>query len=152
MKTAQVDPSAYLMRLDPHDDIVATIEALCLDKQIQNAAIWGIGSVQDPTLAHYRIDHKKYSERSFAGIFEIVSLTGNVAVFEDQPSLHLHAVISDESMQAFGGHLVKGVCSATCELLIRDLGTKYEKQLNAEVGLKTWDFSDFRKDPGSSPG
>lgn len=128
----------YLIRLDPGEDIVNSIQELSRQLSINNAVIWGIGSIEQPTLAHYRLDHKKFSEQRLEGIFEIVSLQGNVGLFEGEPMAHIHLALSDESMQAFGGHLVKGVCSATVELVLRDLGTKYAKTHNADIGLNLW--------------
>ncbi|HWY79171.1 MAG TPA: hypothetical protein VNW29_02330 [Candidatus Sulfotelmatobacter sp.] len=47
-------------------------------------SIAGIGSVDDPILAHYRVDTKKYSEKQLTGIFETASLLGTVAMYEEK--------------------------------------------------------------------
>ena len=140
MKFNQLEANTYLIRLDPRDAIVELVEQFCRDHDIQNAAVTGIGSVENLVLAHYRIDRRKFSERTMEGIFEIASLQGNVGLFEGQPLAHLHVVVSDESMQAFAGHLVRGTCSATAELILQRLSSSFTKRSDPEIGLKIWDF------------
>ena len=49
---------------------------------------------------------------------EITSLQGNVAWDGDEPVIHLHGTFSDESMQAFGGHIKELQVGGTCEILL----------------------------------
>jgi uncharacterized protein len=141
MKFNSAGKDTSILRLDPGDDIVASIQRFCRDQAIVNAEVSGIGSVQDPLLAHYRIDQHKYREQQLKGIFEIASLLGSVAPFDGVQLAHLHVVVSDEQMRAFGGHLVKGAASATAELVVRRLSSSYKKHLNSEVGLRIWDLN-----------
>jgi uncharacterized protein len=138
MKTASLSQGSYVIRLDPGDDIVAVIESFCSLQNINNAAVWGIGSIDDPTLAHYRIDTKKYTQKQLEGIYEITALMGNVAIYEGRPLAHVHVAISNEQMQGFGGHLVKGQVSAAAELVLRAYESSYEKALDEKIGLKLW--------------
>jgi predicted DNA-binding protein with PD1-like motif len=127
-----------IVRLDAGDDILTSIAAACRNHGIQNAEITGIGSVASPTLAHYRRDTQKFTEKSFDGVYEVASLTGNVALIDGQPVAHCHVVVSDAAMTASAGHLVAGVCSATVELIIQPLESSYAKKFDEEVGLKLW--------------
>lgn len=131
----------YLMRLDPGDDILETIQQWSHGQKIVNAHITGIGSVEDPTLAHYRRDHKQFSERKMNGIYEVTSLIGNIGLIDgEEPLVHIHVSLADSLMQAFGGHLVKGVCSGTTELVLTPLASEFRKNFDENIGLKVWDF------------
>jgi predicted DNA-binding protein with PD1-like motif len=88
------------------------------------------------------MDTKKFTERKLTGIFEIVSLTGNVGLVDGRPFAHCHVAVSDADMAVHGGHLVKGRCSATVELVIRAVESKYHKKFDDEVGLKIWQLED----------
>jgi uncharacterized protein len=127
-----------IVRLEPGDDILLSLAAICADYDIKNAEVSGIGSVDSPTLAHYRRDTKHFTERTFVGIYEIVSLLGNVALVEGRPVAHCHVTIADEAMTAMAGHLVRGACSATVELIIRPLDGAFTKTLDESIGLKLW--------------
>lgn len=139
MKTARAG-NFDLIRLDPGEEILASLQQWCQDQNIANAIISGIGSVENPTLAHYRRDTKEFIEKRLPGIFEVPSISGNVAIVDGQPLVHLHVTLADAEMQAFGGHLVDGVCAATVELVVTPLPTKFTKDFDDKVGLKTWDF------------
>jgi predicted DNA-binding protein with PD1-like motif len=130
--------TGLVVRLDPGDDVVAQIQAAAAAHHIANAEVTGLGSVEAPTLAHYRRDTQKFTERAFAGIFEVVSLVGNISLVDDRPTLHCHVTISDADMTTHGGHLVHATCSATLELIIRRLDTSYAKRHDDTVGLNIW--------------
>ena len=62
---------------------------------------------------------KKYYGKSFKGIYEIASLTGNITQQGENPYLHLHMVIGNPLVgECHGGHLNRAVISATAEIFI----------------------------------
>jgi predicted DNA-binding protein with PD1-like motif len=140
MTFAKVNQNTYIIRLEKDEEIIASIQKMAQDEQITNAKIEGLGSIKNPTLAHYRLDTKKYSEKQIDGLFEITTLLGNIGVFDAKPVVHAHITIGNEEMQLFGGHLVKGEVSATVELIITTYPTKYEKKFDEEIGLKLWNL------------
>lgn len=140
VRYSKVDSNKYLMRLLRGEEVNAEIKKFCKELNIKNAGISGIGSIENPTLAHYRVDTKKYKEKMLNGIFELTSLIGTVGVFEDEPLVHVHVSLSDEEMRAFGGHLVKGSVSATVEIVLTVYGSKNTKSYDKKIGLKLWDF------------
>lgn len=137
MKVAQAGRE-LIIRLEPGDDILAAVAAACRQHHITNAEITGLGSAEAVTLAHYRRDTKKFTHRTFAGIYEIASLVGNVALIDGQTAAHCHVVISGPDMAAHAGHLAAGVCSATVELVVRPLDGRYEKRHDEIIGLNLW--------------
>lgn len=138
MRYSKVASDKYLIRFIKGEDINSSIKKFCEKLSIKNAEVTGIGSVESPTLAHYRVDTKKYKEKTFKGIFEITSLIGSVAICDGEPLVHIHVTISDENMRAFGGHLVKGLVSATVELVLTIFETKLTKSYDSDIGLKLW--------------
>lgn len=137
MKVGRAGES-IIVRLEAGDDILGSIEAACAAHNVTNAEITGLGSIESPTLAHYRMDTKKFTERSLKGIYEVISLTGNIGLVDGRPFAHCHVAISDADMVVHGGHLVSGACSATLEVVIRAIEAKYHKQFDDEIGLKVW--------------
>lgn len=140
MKSARLSDTTYNLRLERGDDIHDTIQAFCADHSIANASLTGIGSIENPKLAHYSIETKKFTERHLEGIFEITSLLGNISLLEGKPLNHVHATLSDSLMQVYGGHLVSGTCSATLEVILHQYATSFTKTFDDTVGLNVWDF------------
>ena len=142
MYYSKVASNEYLIRLIRGEDVNESIAKFCWQLKIGNAKITGIGSIENITLAHYRVDTKKYKEKIFNGIFELTSLIGTVAVFDKKPLVHSHITISDEEMRSFGGHLVRGKVSATVEITLVVFDSSHKKSHNEEIGLKLWDLKD----------
>jgi predicted DNA-binding protein with PD1-like motif len=91
----------YTFRLKPAQDLFDCIEAFVSDKKIEAGCILsGVGSLTHATL---RLANRE-SHNEYEGHFEIVSITGTVAV----SGSHLHISISDGDGATIGGHLVSG--------------------------------------------
>ena len=139
---SNMENRTFLIRLEKGEPINSSIRKLCEKLGIKNAYFSGIGSVENPTLAHYRVDSKRYKEKEMDGIFEVTGLVGNVAVFEGNPLVHSHINISDDEMRAIGGHLVEGTVSATLEIVLQDLGGERTKKHSEEIGLKLFELGE----------
>jgi predicted DNA-binding protein with PD1-like motif len=142
MHTGQLGPTHLFVRLEKGENLLESIEQIAKAHSITNAAISGIGSIENPTLAHYTVTTKKYLEKSFTGIYEIISLLGNISYVDQKPLVHTHCTISDEEMHGFAGHLVSGTVSATMEIIITIFPTTFGKKMDEEIGLKLLDLPD----------
>lgn len=140
MKFASLDARTYALRFDPGDDILAELTGFCTRQTITNASIAGLGSIENPTLAHYSIHTKQFTTRELPGVFEITTLAGNVALVDGQPAVHVHVAIADDQMRGFGGHLMAGACSATLELILTAYPSRLSKSHSDAIGLNVWDF------------
>lgn len=147
MKFGKLSENNFLIRLERGEDVLSKLAGFCIKQSISNASIIGLGSVEDVALAHYSVDPstssgqaKKYSERSMNGIFEVCNLTGTVGIFDNKPLVHIHVTLSDDKMQAYGGHLVKALVSATLEVTINSYPSSFVKVQNEEIGLKLFEL------------
>ncbi len=142
MKYAKLENNKYLLRLEKGEKLQSTIASFCKEKHIQNSTISAIGSLENPTLAHYFVNTKKYTEKTLNGIYELTSLTGTSGLFEGKPLVHIHVSLSDEEMKGFGGHLVEAFVSATVEVILESSETHYTKSFDETIGLKLWDLQE----------
>lgn len=140
MKYANLSDTTFALRLDPGDDVHDSIQGFCAEYNIGNASIQGIGSIESPILAHYSMKTKEFTDKHFEGAYEVTSLSGNVALVGGKPFAHAHITLSDPTMQTYGGHLVKGTCSATLELIVTAYPSHHAKADNEAIGLKIWDL------------
>jgi predicted DNA-binding protein with PD1-like motif len=140
MKFASFNDHTFGLRLELGEDVHDVIQSFCADHSIKNATVQGIGSLQNPTVAHYSIVTKNFTDEKLDGIYEVTSLLGNIALVEGQPFAHIHVTVTGRDMLARGGHLVKGECSATLELVLTAYTTDHTKSQSDEIGLKVWDF------------
>jgi uncharacterized protein len=92
---------AYSFRLKPDQDLFDCIESFVADKNIEAGCV--LSSVGSLTHATLRLANRQ-SYTGYEGHFEIVSMTGTVAV----SGSHIHISISDGDGVTVGGHLVSG--------------------------------------------
>ncbi|MFA5927345.1 MAG: PPC domain-containing DNA-binding protein [Patescibacteria group bacterium] len=124
-----------LLVLSRGEEVVSSIVSYCQMTGIESAWISGLGSVQEANIAYYELDKKKYHHKKMTGTLELANLVGNITIMDNKPIAHLHAVLSDQSMKTYGGHLNSATVGATCEILINPFGHAIEREPNQEIGL-----------------
>jgi predicted DNA-binding protein with PD1-like motif len=126
----------YIIRLLKGEKIIERLTSFCNQNSIESGVFQGIGAVMSAELGFYHLDKKEYEFKKIENLMEIVSMTGNVALVEGQPFLHIHTVLSDENLQTIGGHLKEAQVGATCELFLTKFETPVERVFDEETGLK----------------
>ena len=130
----------FIIRLEKGDKIIESLKKFCTENRIKLGYFTGLGAVSTATLAHYTVENKKYTEKTFSGPLEIIQLNGNITKMDGKPYLHAHIILSKKSMEAVAGHLVEGTVSATCEIVLRTLKGRVGRKRNEEIGLNLMDI------------
>jgi hypothetical protein len=129
-------PKGYIIRLFKGEKILQQLTQFCKEQQVHSGIFYGIGAVEEAELAFYHLATKTYTSKPLAKALEIVSLTGNVALVDNAPLLHVHAVFADVNLQCYGGHLEEGKVGPTCEIYLIDFETTIERVYDETIGLK----------------
>ena len=108
----------WVLRLDPGEEIGATISAFATREGVRCGLISGIGAAAELELGYYARARAEYVRRRLDGEFEILALTGNLSELDGAPFTHLHATLAGDDFAAVGGHLFRGVVTVTCEVQI----------------------------------
>ena len=116
------------------------VEGACRTHGIDSAAISAIGGVENPQLGCYELATKTYLKKDFPGIWELLSLQGNVAIKDGQPFMHAHVSLSGVDFAAFGGHMFDAKIGLAVELFITPIA-KIERKLEEPIGLACWDLA-----------
>ena len=127
-------------RMDKGEEIVECVKKIAEAEKITLASVQALGAVDKFTVGVFRTDDKVYLSNEFEGFFEIVSLTGTINTMNGEPYCHLHMSAGDDKGAVFGGHLNKARVSATCEMVIRMIDGKVEREFNEEIGLNLYKF------------
>ncbi len=129
------DGQNYFLYIEKNEKVMHTITKFCLDKNIQNGRISGIGAVKKTEIGAYDIIKKEYLKKEYSDSLELVSFEGNVTLKESQPFLHAHVVLSDHDMITLGGHLFETTVAAVGEFFLRKFEGSAYRKLNKDVGL-----------------
>ncbi|MCD8299954.1 MAG: DNA-binding protein [Clostridiales bacterium] len=129
-----------ILRLDPGEEICASLLFLADKEDIMLAGISGLGAINSFTTGVFYTAEKQYHSNDFEGYFEISSLTGTLSRQEDRPYLHVHMSAGDVKGNVFGGHLNRAVVSATAEIVIHIIDGEVGRKYSDEVGLNLFEF------------
>ena len=132
--------NAFVLLLSTGEMVIESITAFCRENKITAAHFTAIGAVSEAELGFYNLATKEYTWKKAEAELEIDNITGNVAVFENEPLVHAHATVSDNEMHSFGGHLKEAVVGASCEIFLTPLQGKLERKYDEKTGLKLIHF------------
>ena len=125
----------YFIYIEKDEKVMHSLTKFCLNNNIQNGKISGIGAVKMTEIGAYDIVKKEYLKKEYSDVFELVSFEGNVTLKENQPFVHAHVVLSNHNMATVGGHLFESTVAAVGEFFLRKFEGSAFRKLNREVGL-----------------
>ena len=116
MKLTKKQKQTHVLRFDEGDSWPAEILKFAKKENIKGAWFSGFGAFKNPTLAFY--DHKKdkYIKKKFSGVYEALSLMGNISLTKKGLVVHNHVVLGTEKYKTIGGHLISAEVGATLEV------------------------------------
>ena len=131
----------YVLRLDPGEEIVASLTRLVEQEQVQLGSVTAIGAANDVTIGIFSTQEKQYHARRYQGDYEISALVGNVTRKEGEPYLHLHITIGNPvTGEVHAGHLTYATISATLELFLQVWDGQVGRKFSDQVGLNLFRF------------
>jgi hypothetical protein len=125
----------FLVRCEIGDEVVSALTRFAAEMGIHSGTIMGIGALKDPELGFYDIHTRTYIRRKFEGDYELVGLSGNFALLDENIILHCHAAFSDTEFRVIGGHLFSAGVAVTGEFYIRPGGTEIKRAPDPVTGL-----------------
>lgn len=129
-----------IIRLDQGDEIVSSLIEVCREEGVKSALVSGIGAVRMAGISHFDSKAMQYRSRTFEGMYEVLSLKGNISTLDGGPFPHLHIVIAGPDMLAFGGHLNKAEVDPACEIALLLLEDCIRREKDERTGLNLQRF------------
>lgn len=139
MKWHRETDGRILLNLDRGEDLRSTVEGLAADWGLVSARISAIGALEDPELGCWDAQARLYHKQVFPGLWEMLSLNGNLSLLEGRPFLHAHVTLSGHDFAVKGGHLLEARVGVVVEAFIDPYPTALPRRMCQEVGLPRWD-------------
>ena len=132
--------NTIVARIDRGEEVLEQVKAIAQAEQIKLASVQALGAVGEFTVGVFHTAEKQYHANSFAGDFEIVSLTGTINTMDGAFYTHLHMSAGNDKGEVFGGHLNRAVVSATCEMVVDVLDGTVDRAYDPVTGLNLFKF------------
>ncbi len=128
-----------LVSLTAGDDLRASVQDLAAELKLGGAQVSAIGALQDPELGCWDLTERVYHKRKFPGVWELLTLEGNLSLLEGKPFLHAHVTLSGADYQVFGGHFFEARVGVVCELFLTPTTAPLPRIFNPRLGLPRWE-------------
>jgi len=132
------------VRLDKGDEIMTSLAEVCACEGVTAAQVTGIGGCSRAVTGVFDAATREYNREEINELLELVSLCGNVTVYEGKPYLHLHASFAyhDDGMaKTLSGHLLEAQIGLTGEIIITPVDGCISRRYDDSLGIRVWDFS-----------
>ncbi len=125
----------FILVLHKGENVIERLLASANAMNIKSAALIGLGAFKDPTISYYRLSSQQYEDKTFPGIFELISFNGNLTQIDGKLFAHVHVALGDEHHQVIGGHLKNAIVGVTVEIAVIPFANIIERTMDASVGL-----------------
>ena len=123
------------------DEAVAGLKTFARENGIGGAHVTALGAFSSVTVGFFDWQRKDYRRIDFDEQMEVLSLTGNIGVKEDDPALHAHVALGRADGTAHGGHLIAAVVRPTLEVIVTETPAHLQRRFDPETGLHLIDAS-----------
>ena len=134
-------PITYAVVLDTGDEVIAELGKFVREQEVEAASLTAIGAFSRAVLGYFQWETKEYKKIPVDQQVEVLSLLGDVAVGDQGPTLHLHAVLGKADGSVVGGHLIEAYVRPTLEVILIQPPSYLRKRKDPETGLALIDIA-----------
>jgi len=125
----------YLLEFHTGQEVIKGLLAFARKHQLVAGNVTGIGAISDAVIGYFDPATKAYVRHLERGQAEVLSLTGNLALFEDEPFFHVHVALGLRDVSARGGHLFEATVRPTVELVLNTYPKAIRRKLDPDWGM-----------------
>jgi uncharacterized protein len=134
------DVVTYVVVCDPGDEAVSALTQFARSQDLEAAQITAVGAFEHATVGWFDRAAKDYRRVEVDEQCELLSLIGDVAVGQDGPVLHVHAVLGLSDGTTRGGHLLEARVFPTLEAVITETPARLRKVMRPDIGIALIDL------------
>jgi uncharacterized protein len=129
------DIKTYLLVYHTGQEVMKGLLAVARDRKLVSGHVTGIGAISDAVIAYFDPKKKVYVRVYEQQQREVLSITGNLALYNDAPFYHVHVALGLEDGSARGGHLFAMTVRPTVELILTAYPNPVRRKIDPAWGL-----------------
>ena len=138
MNFKQIDksPKTFILVFKMGDELAKGLTKFAEEQNLSAASFKAVGALSSVRLGWFSWETKKYEPSvTLDEQVELLSLIGDVALYEAKPVVHAHAVVGKKDGTAHGGHLLEAHIRPTCEVVLTESPAHLQKHVDPDSGL-----------------
>ncbi len=133
------DAKTYLLVFRTGQEVMKGLLAFARKHKLVAGHLTGIGAISDAVVGYFEPEKKAYLRINEKGQQEVLSLTGNLALNDNEPFFHVHVALGLRDGSARGGHLFEATVRPTVELVLSASPRSVRRKIDRETGLPLLD-------------
>ncbi len=129
------DAKTYLLAFRTGQEVMKGLLAFAQKHQLVGGHLSGIGAISDAVIGYFDPEKKAYLRHHEQAQAEVLSLTGNLALYDSEPFFHVHVALGLRDGSARGGHLFEATVRPTVELVLTASPRSVWRKIDQETGL-----------------
>jgi predicted DNA-binding protein with PD1-like motif len=125
----------YAVIFGKGDEAFSGLQDFAEKYHVTSAHFTAIGAVNGATVGWFDPRRKMYKKIPIAGQFEVISMVGDIALFQGKPIVHTHMVLAGADGTTRGGHVLDANVSPTLEVMVTVDAIAMQKRLDPETDL-----------------
>jgi len=125
----------YAVIFDTGDEVMSGLASFAKEHRLAGAHFTAIGAFSDAVLGYFDWQKKDYLRIPVDEQVEVVSLIGDIALENNEPKIHAHAVVARREGKTSGGHPLEGHVRPTLEVMVVESPAHLRPQFHPQSGL-----------------
>jgi uncharacterized protein len=126
----------FVLIFSKGDEVLSGISDFVKQQKVGSARFTAIGALRSAKTAWFDMAKKSYKVHIIDRQCELVSLIGDIGLYEGTPTVHAHFSVGFETGAVEGGHLIEAVTFPTVELFMTVFPVVLDKELDPDTDLK----------------
>jgi hypothetical protein len=94
-----------------------------------------IGAFSGAVVGFFDFSVKDYKKIPLREQMEVLTLNGDITLFNDDYKIHAHVILGKEDGSAYGGHLIKATVHPTLEIILNESPAWLRRETDPVTGL-----------------
>lgn len=125
----------FAVVLESGEEVLKSLMEFAKEQKVSASQFTAIGAFSETVVGFFDFSLKDYKLIPLKTQMEVLTLNGDITIFNDQHKIHAHVVLGKEDGTAHGGHLIKAIVHPTLEIILNESPVYLERQMNEELGI-----------------
>jgi len=125
----------YAVILESDEEVMEQLIAFAKKEKVSISQFTAIGAFSETVVGFFDFSIKDYKKIPLKEQMEVLTLNGDITLFNDQYKIHAHVILGKEDGRAYGGHLLKATVHPTLEIILNESPAWLRRETDAETGL-----------------
>jgi predicted DNA-binding protein with PD1-like motif len=125
------------------DEALSGLLAFAQKYKVTSAHFTAIGALSGATLGWFDPQRKAYKKIPVEGQHEVIGMSGDIALYQGKPVVHIHMVVGAPDGTTRGGHVLAAYVSPTLEVMVTVDPVTMQKRFDPNTDLTLIDPGDL---------